>query len=67
MKRLQEGPKRRGKLVTRIECDGEKKERPFQDGDYVGKQVDCGEGKQGWIVAIYSEGEDEKEKKGKKK
>jgi len=67
MKRLQEGPKRRGKIVTRIDCGGEKKERPFQEGDYVGKQVDCGGEERGWIVAIYSLEEEQKGKKSGKK
>ena len=44
------------KLVTVEECNGERKERDYREGDYVGKVVgECKEGKRLVITGFYTE------------
>ena len=53
-RRLREMGQRR-RIVSVEECGGKLSERPFKEGDYVGKVVgDCGEGNVKRIVAIYA-------------
>lgn len=67
LKKLQEGASAKEKVLTLIECGGgQKREREFREGDYIGKRVnECGEG-EGLIVGIYAVKEEQrKQSKGK--
>ncbi len=55
LKRLQESANIRPKIITVIDCGGERKERDFKEGDYVGLVIpECGGEKKGLIVGIYA-------------
>ena len=51
---LQRRLHRKVKRVTVVECGGSRLERGFQEGDYVGKAVECSGGSTGRIIGIYA-------------
>ncbi|MCE4602970.1 MAG: hypothetical protein F7B18_07295 [Desulfurococcales archaeon] len=62
LKKLQEASNSKEKIITLIDCNGEKKERDFKEGDYIGKRVEeCSDG-DGIIIGIYAVKEEAKDK-----
>lgn len=65
MRRLEEAAARRREFVTIVSCGSKEVRRSFEEGDYVGKNVDCGEGAKGIIKGIIVKEEKVQEKKSK--
>ncbi len=55
LRRLQESANIRPKIITVIDCNGERRERDFREGDYVGLTTpECSGGSEGIIIGIYA-------------
>ncbi|MEB3779400.1 MAG: hypothetical protein GSR85_04125 [Desulfurococcales archaeon] len=55
LRKLQESANIRPKIITVIDCNGERRERDFKEGDYVGLSTsECSGGSEGVIVGIYA-------------
>ena len=63
MKKIQERARKKSKIITVIDCGGEKQERPFREGDFVGATAGCREGVEGRITTIYAIEEKEEGKR----
>ncbi len=66
LKKIQERARRKPKIIVEVDCNGKVERKPYGEGDYVGKTIQCpsGEGS-GVIVKIYAE-EEEREKQSRK-